>query len=659
MANIHDFGKGTDKGNGSGSNGGNGTGGNNSGGNNTGNNGIGGMPGGIPIGLFPNGDTDEDLDIVMEMLINYNEKAERGEFHPLLHREPQMAQLMSILNTLNHPNALLIGDAGVGKTGIVEELARLIVTKDPLAMAMLEGYTIYELPVSNIVAGKSYVGQLEQGLKALIEFASNPDNKVILFVDEIHQLMSNQGSSNDKIAQILKPALSRKDMNMIGATTTQEAVSLHQDPAFSRRWSTVIVPELTPDQTLDVVKSIAPVFTKKHKVLLPDEVMAAAIPIADEYKQYGSHRPDTTLTLIDRAMSDARLKREKMTIALGTSSTPNGPSVSQQPIILSEIQLKQSAISLLSGNHKQLLSDAIQPLTDNLNNKIIGQDATKTELLDTVKRMSLSLTKKKRPVSFLLAGPTGTGKTEIVKQLAHALFGSTKSIITINMNEYSHDSALNNIIGSSAGYVGSESKRELPFDSLQSNPFQIVLLDEIEKAHASVVQYFMQALDEGKTKTNRNTTIDFSRTIIIATTNAGVEALAEKRVGFGHNGKTVADSATKTDIMNALKQNFKIEILNRFEHIIAFNSLSQEDFTKVLAVKYNKIIEEAIEQRPDLTFAPDHIDINDAENYPALVELAEKSYDPQLNGRPAERTIQKYIENYILDHPSNTQFTLL
>lgn len=649
MPSIHDFGKGTDKnpnGNGSGSNGSN-------------NNGQGPTNGGpIGSGSMPSGNTSPfgNDDTIADILIDYSELAKKGEFHPVLFREAQINQLLSILNTVNHPNALIIGDAGVGKTGIVEEVARLLYIKDPLATAMLPGYTIYELPISKLVAGKSYVGQLEQALSDVLDFASDPKNKAILFIDEIHQLMTTKDSTSEKISQMLKPALARKNIHFIGATTTQEATSIQKDPAFSRRWSTIIVPELTQDETIEVVKSMRSVFEKKHQVTLLDNIIAAAIPIADEYKQYGSHRPDTALTLIDRAMSDAHLRQQRV------KSTPAYQQLANKNLpnpTLSEYHLKQSAMSLLAGSGKKVLDDAVKPLEENLKNNIIGQTNTKDELIKTVKRMSLLLTKNKKPTSFLFAGPTGTGKTEIVKQLADALFGSKDSMIYLNMSEYSHASSLTNITGSSEGYIGSDSKRELPFDSLESNPFQIILLDELEKADPVIVQYFMQALDEGKTKTNRNKFIDFSRSIIIATTNAGVEALSEKRVGFGVNGKTVADTATQTDIINALKDNFKIEIINRFDHVIGFNSLSKEEYTQVLAVKYNKLIDEAIQNRPDLSFNPVSIDIDSATTIDKLVELADESYDPQLNGRPAERTMKQYIEDFILDNSQATQFTLL
>lgn len=649
MPSIHDFGKGTDKnpnGNGSGSNGSN-------------NNGQGPTNGGpIGSGSMPSGNTSPfgNDDTIADILIDYSELAKKGEFHPVLFREAQINQLLSILNTVNHPNALIVGDAGVGKTGIVEEVARLLYIKDPLATAMLPGYTIYELPISKLVAGKSYVGQLEQALSDVLDFASDPKNKAILFIDEIHQLMTTKDSTSEKISQMLKPALARKNIHFIGATTTQEATSIQKDPAFSRRWSTIIVPELTQDETIEVVKSMRSVFEKKHQVTLLDNIIAAAIPIADEYKQYGSHRPDTALTLIDRAMSDAHLRQQRV------KSTPAYQQLANKNLpnpTLSEYHLKQSAMSLLAGSGKKVLDDAVKPLEENLKNNIIGQTNTKDELIKTVKRMSLLLTKNKKPTSFLFAGPTGTGKTEIVKQLADALFGSKDSMIYLNMSEYSHASSLTNITGSSEGYIGSDSKRELPFDSLESNPFQIILLDELEKADPVIVQYFMQALDEGKTKTNRNKFIDFSRSIIIATTNAGVEALSEKRVGFGVNGKTVADTATQTDIINALKDNFKIEIINRFDHVIGFNSLSKEEYTQVLAVKYNKLIDEAIQNRPDLSFNPVSIDIDSATTIDKLVELADESYDPQLNGRPAERTMKQYIEDFILDNSQATQFTLL
>lgn len=655
-ANIHDFGKDKD-GDANGSNGGNAGGGSNGGPSGSGgsNAGPGGQGfGGTPLGQSPSGQTSPEVGVEDLPLINYNERAKNGKFGPALFRDDEIEKLVGILRSKKKPNALLVGDAGVGKTQIVEEMANRIINNDPLVSKLLKDKVIYELPISQLVAGKSYVGQLEQSLNEVIDFASDPENNVILFIDEIHQLMSGRDSTSEKIAQILKPALGRGDLRVIGATTTSEATTFLSDPAFNRRFSRVVVSELTPEQTIEIVKAIRPGFEKHHDVTLPDNIIDQAIVLGDEYRQAGSHRPDSTITLIDRAMSDARIERTKLERKALTDPNTKQFIKSIPTPILNIKHLKQSGLELVSGS-SSYTTNQVSRLRSNLNSKIIGQDEAKEQLEDAVKRQQLNLVRRKQPISFMFAGLTGTGKTEMARQLADAMFGSRDSLIYINMSEYSSEASLTRITGSSDGYIGSDSKRELPFDSLESKPYQIVLLDEFEKAAKNVQRFFMQALDNGLVQNNRGTDIDFSRTIVIATTNAGVEFLSEKTVGFGNTG-TKADSATSQDILMALQQSFDVELLNRFEHIVSFTSVSKEDYMKILAVKFNNIITEAQENRQDLIFSPLHIDLDDAVNFDFINELAEKSYQPDLNGRPAERTMRNHIQDTMLDNMNQTNF---
>ena len=646
MSSIHDFSKG-----GSQDPNGNGSGGSN---NNNNSGGSGGQGFNIPLGQLPTGNASTDIGVDNLPLINYNEKAKEGKFSKALFRDDEIKKLVAILRSKKKPNGLLVGDAGVGKTQIVEELANGIVQNDPIISSLLKDKVIYELPISQLVAGKSYVGQLEQSINEVIDFASNPENNAILFIDEIHQLMSGRDSTSEKIAQILKPALGRGDLRVIGATTTSEATTFLSDPAFNRRFGRVVIPELTPEQTIEVIKSIRPEFQKHHDIILPDNIIDQAIVLGDEYRQAGSHRPDSTITLIDRAMSEAKIERKALELKAKTDPVLKS-FIQQNPIpILDVKQLKRSGMELASGDSKYS-DNQVDRLRYNLDNKIIGQDEAKDQLVNAVQRQQLNLVRRKRPISFLFAGLTGTGKTEMARQLADAMFGSRDNMIYINMSEYSSEASLTRITGSSDGYIGSDSKRELPFDSLESRPYQIVLLDEFEKAAQNVQRFFMQALDNGLVQNNRGTDMDFSRTIMIATTNAGVEHLSQKTVGFGNQG-TLADSATSQDILTALQQSFDIELLNRFEHIVSFKSMLKEDYKKVLVVKYNSIIAEAQENRQDLIFSPLSIDIDDADKYDFINQLTEESYQPDLNGRPAERTMSDYIENTLLNNMNQTQF---
>lgn len=642
MVSIHDFNKnnGTNKGSGSTSN----------------NNGGGSTPS-TPIGVnaVTGADVTDPFDAVSDMLINYNELAKEGAFSEAYFRDMQIAQVVSILRTKTRPNALITGQAGVGKTQIIEEVARRLVNDDPIVANALKGVTIYELPLGKIVSGASYVGQLEQKLYDVIDFAKDPANNAILFIDEIHQILG--GSSNpqyDKIAQILKPALGRAGIRVIGATTSQEAVTFLSDPAFNRRWFEVQVPELSHDETVEIVELVRDSFQNHHNVIIPDSLIPDIVTISDEYKAYGSHRPDSAITLLDKAMSDARMKRFKLIEDAKANPNLNHIITAQPKPLLTAKQIKQSAMTLLTGDENMFEKNA-DNLEATLDANVIGQADAKTAVVDAVRRLGLRLTKRKRPVSFLFAGASGTGKTEVAKQIANAVFGGRDRMVYINMSEFSNPTSLTRIIGSSAGYIGSESKRELPFDVLENNPYQLVLLDEFEKAHTDVQRFFMQALDEGVVKTNRNKVIDFTRAIVVATTNAGAFEMSKKSLGFA----TEEPVLQTPDVIQALRGAFDVELINRFEKVIPFTAISKADYTRILAVKYNAIVAEAAENRRDLQLDPQDIDVTQAETFEKLVELAEASYTPASNGRPAERTVREYIERRLLDDPNATQFTFL
>lgn len=640
MASIHDFGNKDQNGNGSGS-GANG----------------GGQGAAVSVVNAPSASNGGQDDGDAGLLVNYNELAKKGKFSEALFRDGQIMQILSVLASKNKPNALLTGPSGVGKTQIVEEIARRLVNGDPIVSGMLKGVTLFELPLGKIVSGSSFIGQLEEKLYQVIDFASKSKNKVVLFIDEIHQIMNSESNPTyNKVAQILKPALGRGQLRVIGATTNQEATTFLSDPAFSRRWSEVQVPELSQEQTTEIVLNIRDAFQKHHNVLLPDNVIEQAVMIGDEFKRYGSHRPDSTITLIDKTMADARIKRIKLQEDAKVNPQLQHIITAQPRPIISINQLKQSALSLLTGDEKMYKQNA-DLLEATLESQIIGQEKAKTAVVDAVKRLGLRLTKRTKPVSFLFAGPSGTGKTEIAKQITEAVFGSKERLVYINMSEYSNPTSMNRIIGSPAGYVGSDSKQELPFDTLENNPYQVVLLDEFEKGHTDVQRFFMQALDEGVVKTNRSKEIDFSRTIVIATTNAGVIDMSKRTVGFNQDS-AVPEHSTE-DMIRMLQSSFDTELLNRFEKLIAFTPIQKEDYTKILAVKYNKLVEEAQANRKDLSFSPSHIDIDQANTNDKLRELAEASYTPASNGRPAERTIREYLEDTLIENPNDTQFDLL
>ena len=593
-----------------------------------------GMPPGLPLNLNVPQGFDEDC--VEDMLINYNEKFKNGG--TAMYREQCIQQTLACLIGKTKPNALLIGPAGVGKTKIVEDIAFRIVTKDPLIPDQLKDFTIYELPLANLVAGSSLVGQVEAKLQEVMAFCSDPANKVILFIDEIHVVVSGS-ATYDKIAQILKPALARGEIRVIGATTSQEATKLRDDPAFNRRFSRVLVDELTKEQTTEILKVALPSFLLHYKkVTITEEALEQCVEISEQYKSAGNHRPDTAITLLDRTMAEAIINKnvqEHQAMVTGNTVLQQVlQSVKQVPI--TDKNLRSTAIRLATGHSQQAELDR-DSLDDRLSH-IKGQDNAIREIKDIVIRNSLNLFPKTKPKSMLFIGPSGVGKTEVVKILSQELI-STKPII-LNMTEYSSPETINRVIGSPAGYVGSDSNAELPFDPLEANPYQLILLDEFEKAHSSVQRLFMGILDEGTLTNSRGTTYDVSKSIIVATTNAAYQTISNN-IGFGH---TEEEGTQGTASISDLSHWFDPALLNRFEHKIIFNEITKQAYKDILSDIYASEITDVKARHSRLTM-PDTLPEEDCD------KMADDTYEPAFGARPAKSTIRKYIEDTVLAAP--------
>lgn len=598
--------------------------------NNTNNSGFSGMQ-----TNFGNNDND-----ALDLLINYNDAYKTTG--TILFRDNIIRQTLSTLICKNKPNALFIGSAGVGKTKICEDIAYRLANNDTLIPDKLKGYTLYELPISNIMSGSSLVGQLEQKVQDVIEFVRDPKNKAILFIDEIHQITA----ANDhymKIAQILKPALARGDFHCIGATTLQESTTLFKDPAFNRRFSRIIVDELTQPQTVEVLRHSLPGYLKHYdnKFAISDAALEAIVPIADQYTGVGSHRPDNALTLFDRTIANEILARKIKEIELTTKASDPDPTIAQAAkqalqalasiptVNITETKIRNTAVKMMKGNAEQ---DAID--FDELKRKLShvkGQDDVIDKVLKIIRNHEKGLFPRKKPMTFLFTGTSGVGKTEITKIIAESITG--KKPIVINMTEYSHSTAINNIIGSSAGYIGSDSKTELPFDCLESNPYQIILLDEFEKGHKEVQRLFMRVFDEGLLQTNRGTTVDFSKAIIIATTNAAHKEV-KRNLGFGDKQPT----AMTTEI-EELKKWFDAELLNRFEHIINFNTISADTYIEIIKDIYAAESARILKLSHSYTLKP-NIDPDD-------LQKMKDEYVEDFGARPAFNVVREYIENQL------------
>lgn len=608
--------------------------------NNQGGGGFGPGPGGII--MPPTG----DLDDVTEMLIDYNERFKSAS--PALFRDDVIRQTLSVLISRNKPNPMLIGPAGVGKTRIVEEIARRIATGHHTIPDMLKGYTVYELPLNNIVAGAGIRGQLEERVTALVNHLSDPKVKAVLFIDEIHQLgKSSSGDVSDhslsKVSQMLKPALARGDIHVIGATTLQESRGFDHDPALQRRFQRLIVDELTREQTVEILKGarVSLMGHYKNKVTVDDATLEAAAVVADRYSGSASHRPDSALTLLDRTMADILVGHQHALALAHANNDQNSVQALQSLTTLpvTETKLKNLAIRLITGMAQRPVFDRTAIM--NGLSKLKGQDDVLGELVEVLAREQLDIFPRVKPTAWMLAGPSGVGKTESVKLISDRLTGQEP--IRLNMSEYHnrHDTA--KILGSPPGYVGSDSNKELPFDTLESNPYRVILLDEFEKASEEVHRLFLNALDEGSMQMASGKKIDFSKAIVVATTNAAREAMTRRSIGF--QATSASTSMSRQELTKALQDVFPPELLGRFSQIVAFHPIDREVYTEVLLAAYERERTRILVESPRWSSAiPQSIDPD------VLERTVTETYLADQGARPAEAAARRLIEDGLLAH---------
>lgn len=592
----------------------------------------------IPLSALLNPPLTGGSDI-NDMLINYNETYKSAT--PALFRDEIVTQTMSIISSSRKPNALLVGPAGVGKTAIVEEIARRIANKEASVPPQLANTTIYELPIATLVAGAGVVGDLENRITEIIKFAQDANNDALLFIDEIHLIADSNNTTYVKIAQILKPAMARGYIRVIAATTMGEAKKLDDDPAFKRRFSSVIVDELTREQTRQILDVVLPGMLThyQNKVTVAPDVLDEIVMTADRLMSTG-HRPDTAITLLDRALSHSVINHHAaIQEALASGNTTSAQMLQQiTHIPLTAKRLNTIAMLLVTGQSQPPHLD-VTALETELS-RLRGQEEVLPRIVDALRRRELNIFPSTRPTSWLFAGASGVGKSETATIISSMVTGQ-KPII-LNMAEYHDSASINRIIGSPTGYVGSDSAKERPFDTLASNPYRVIVLDEFEKADMSVQRLFLSALDTGEIQMANGPAVDLSRCIVIATTNAGRQKLSGSQMGFGDHKHSVS----KQSLTKELQKSFDAELLGRFDDLIAFMPLGADDYAQILRDEYDRQVKRICAERPDLNFDP----IDDD----TIARLVDETWLVDQGARPAIRAIRALIEDMLLAQAANS-----
>ncbi|MCR5673651.1 MAG: AAA family ATPase [Lachnospiraceae bacterium] len=539
-----------------------------------------------------------------------------------LFRDDVIREICSIIISDKKPNAMLIGPAGSGKTEIAEELARRMKRKDKSVPKKLYDYEVYSLNLSDLVLDCSLRGELERRVKDLVTYLESDDNKVILFLDEVHILFENESYKN--VAQMLKPALGRGEFKVIAATTTQEVKRVEEDPAFNRRFTRVLVNELTKEQTEQILKSAVKRLEAHYdvKISFGRSVAKMIVAVADEFCSVGSHRPDNALTLMDRAVAAKVIELQE------NASEP------ENTVILDEKLVEDTAFRLISGSSVKKEFD--ERSFRKALSRIRGQQDILDDIVKVIKLYDLHLRPHNKPLTFMFAGPSGVGKSEVAKIIAGEYIGE-KPII-LNMAEYNSSASINRIIGAPAGYTGSESNRELPFDALDTNPYQVILLDEFEKCDRSVQRLFMSAFDEGVMVTNSGKEIDFSKTVIIATTNAGC---TDKTGNLGFAMEDKDDALSVADLSGS----FDTELINRFSHKYTFHGISRSVYEQVIKDCLEEEISEIKAERAGNKILKKLKSVITDET---VERLCDRSYNAKLGARPAKTAVQEFIDEMVL-----------
>ena len=608
------------------------------------------------------------------------ELARNGALDPVIGRERETRRLMQILCRRGKNNPCLIGEPGVGKTAIVEGIAQSIVNND--VPELMADKRLVSLDMSGMVAKSKYRGEFEERIKNVIREVTAAGN-ILLFIDELHTIIGAGGAEGALDASnIMKPALARGEIQVIGATTIEEyRKHIEKDTALERRFQPVMVEEPTAEETVQILNGLKSLYESHHEVIITESAIDAAVSLSTRYIN-DRFLPDKAIDLLDEAAANIRLGaldkntntkqmnidihklQEKIEIALKDGDIEAAREYKADRDFLVEQLENISKKKKRKANKKALEvteddvanvvaawtkipvnkineNDAarLKKLEDELHKRVIGQEEAVTAVAKAVRRGRVGLKDPKRPIgSFLFLGPTGVGKTEVSKALAEAVFGTEESIIRVDMSEYMEKHSVSKIIGSPPGYVGHEDGGQLS-EKVRRNPFSVILFDEIEKAHPDVFNILLQVLDDGRITDSQGRYVDFKNTIIIMTSNAGASAIIEpKKLGFGSTEDEKQDhERMKNSVMEEVRRIFKPEFLNRIDETIVFRTLNKDDMKKIVTILANDLQKRAKEQ----------LDIDIVFRDSAKELIVEKAYDRKYGARPLKRKIQEEVEDLL------------
>ena len=600
--------------------------------------------------------------ILAKLGTNLTQQARDGKLDPVIGRNKEIQETAEILARRTKNNPVLVGDAGVGKTAVVEGLAQAIVNGD--VPAAIKNKEIISIDISGLEAGTQYRGSFEENIQNLIKEVKAAGN-IILFFDEIHQILgagsTGDGQGSKGLADILKPALSRGEMTVIGATTQDEyRNTIMKNAALARRFNEVKVNAPSPEDTFKILQGIRPLYEAHHNIELPDAVLKAAVDYSVQYipqrslpdkaidlidvtaAHLASQHPVTDIKTLEADIAEAKAKQEEFAQKEDYESAINEKmriqklqeeidNHTENQKVVAQVNDVAEAVERMTGIPvSQMGASDIERLKDmksRLEAHVIGQDKAVEAVSKAIRRNRAGFDEGNRPIgSFLFVGPTGVGKTELAKQLALDMFGNKDAIIRLDMSEYSDRTAVSKLIGATAGYVGYEDNSNTLTERVRRNPYSIVLFDEIEKADPQVITLLLQVLDDGRLTDGQGNTVNFKNTVIIATSNAGF--------GYGQD----KDDENKVDVMDRIAPFFRPEFLNRFNAVIEFNQLKKEDLKKIVDLMLDQV---------NKTLAKKEITLDVTEAAKEL--LMEQGYDKTMGARPLRRVIESEIRDNVTD----------